>query len=302
VRRRPFGRTGFTVSEIALGTVEIGLDYGIPGSDGFARPSAAEAERLLHFALDAGVNFIDTARAYGEAETIIGRAIGSRRSEFVLCSKVQPAAPAAVAASVEESLRQLRTDALDILLVHSSSIQPDTGFEIVPVMRDLQAQGKVRSIGASVYGEAAALAAINSGLFDCIQVAYSVLDRRIEAGAIAAARRHNVGIMARSVLLKGALTHRVDLLPAALDPLKQAVAERRAIAAGEVGSLPELAYRYVLSGDLPETALVGTSRIEELHQAILFARKGPLPEAVLERIRALPIPAPELLNPGLWPQ
>ena len=82
------GRTGISVSRIALGTVELGLDYGIAGAGDHRRPDEAAAAKLLNHALDIGVTFIDTARMYGEAEAIIGRAIGHRRSEFVLASKV----------------------------------------------------------------------------------------------------------------------------------------------------------------------------------------------------------------------
>src|SRR5215472_2980852 len=88
MRYRPLGRTGFNVSEISLGTVEIGMAYGIAEDGESPPPDEAEASKLLHGALDFGVNLIDTARAYGESETIIGRALRDRRKEFFLVSKV----------------------------------------------------------------------------------------------------------------------------------------------------------------------------------------------------------------------
>src|SRR5438445_381549 len=88
MRRRRLGRTNFLVSEISLGTVEIGMDYGIPAAGEEARPGPTQAARLLHRALDLGINYIDTARAYGGAEAVIGSALRPRRSEFFLASKV----------------------------------------------------------------------------------------------------------------------------------------------------------------------------------------------------------------------
>ena len=81
-------KTGFTISEISLGTVEIGMPYGIPENGNFLAPDETSAVRLLNDALDRGINFIDTARAYGESEAIIGRALHNRRQEYVLASKV----------------------------------------------------------------------------------------------------------------------------------------------------------------------------------------------------------------------
>ena len=87
---RRLGRTGLRVSEIGLGTVELGLDYGVPVAGEHLRPPEEHAARLLNRALDLGVNFIDTARAYGASEEIIGRALKGRRNEYILASKLAP--------------------------------------------------------------------------------------------------------------------------------------------------------------------------------------------------------------------
>src|SRR5262245_44496662 len=121
VRKRRLGRTGLEVSEISLGTVEIGMAYGIEA----AKPSESEAAALLTEALDLGANLLDTARAYGDAEGIIGRHLVDRRDEYVLLSKVPVGKRDIVQTTVEQSLRQLRTDHIDIMLVHC-------GYGVVP--------------------------------------------------------------------------------------------------------------------------------------------------------------------------
>ncbi len=294
------GRTGCQVSKISLGTVEIGMDYGIAAS----RPDESEAARLLNRALDLGVNFIDTARVYGDAEAIIGRAIAGRRKEFVLVSKVLPfegeAVETRVRDSVHESLRLLKTDFIDLLMIHSAPLAVIERGEVLGVLQKLKSEGAIRSIGASVYGEETALAAIEAGGYDCLQIAYSVLDRRPESRLFTAAEAADVGLVARSVLLKGALTDRCHHLPEALSELKTAVECMAQLAGGTV-TLPEFAYRYVLSQPRLQSALVGAGSVQELEAAVRFQEMGPLSPQLITSIHGIPRPDPFYLNPGNWP-
>jgi 1-deoxyxylulose-5-phosphate synthase len=185
MRRTRLGRTGLTVSEISLGTVELGLDYGIGVAGEKLQPGERAAAELLRFALDRGVNLIDRARGYRVAEGIIGRALAGRRNEFVLASKTppQPRNPDAVRASVEESLRELRTDCIDLMHMHCREGEVEPDADTVAELVRLREAGKIRFIGSSVYGPRAALAAIRLGPIDCVQVAFSPLDPGWRRGA-----------------------------------------------------------------------------------------------------------------------
>src|SRR5438552_1712951 len=165
MRYRQLGRTGFEVSEISLGTVEIGMPYGIAKDGEAAPPGEAEASKLLHCALDLGVNLIDTARAYGESEAIIGRALRDRRNEFFLVSKVasNQGQRERIISSVHQSLSLLQTDFIDVMMIHSAPIEVIDSGEAISVLQELKRQGLIRAVGASVYGEEAALAAIAHG-------------------------------------------------------------------------------------------------------------------------------------------
>jgi aryl-alcohol dehydrogenase-like predicted oxidoreductase len=300
MRRKKWGRTNLEVSELSLGTVELGLDYGI--ASGEHPPSEGEAAKLLHFALDHGINLIDTARAYGGAERVIGQALKNRREEYVLVSKAlpMPEEPSKVRSQVEESLAQLQTDRVEVMMVHCRASQtlPDDGtLEVLEVLRR---EGKILFLGASVYGPEAAVAAINCGWFDCIQVGYSALDRRIETGVLALAAMKDIGVVARSVLLKGALSERYLLLPEALDSLKRSIAQLAAIA-GSVSRLPELAYRYVCSRPVPQSALVGTARRNEIEECIRYLENGPLSPAEIRAVQQVQVAEERWLNPGNWP-
>lgn len=290
MRYRRLGRTDLMVSEISVGAAEIGMDYGIRPE----RPAEDEAARLLHRALDLGINFIDTARAYGDSESIIGRALSGRRSEFYLATKVL--ATGDIELSVETSLRELRTDAVDVLMMHSATLDRIQDGEVTERLLQMKRKGWCRYIGASVYGNATAMAAIRCRQFDCLQIAFSAVDRRAECGVIAEARHADIGLVARSVLLKGALTGRSRLLPESLGELR-----RYTEALARIGDPAELSYRYVLTHEIPQTALVGTGSVSELEQVIAFAQRGALPADLTEAIRGLPLPPEWQLNPANWP-
>jgi aryl-alcohol dehydrogenase-like predicted oxidoreductase len=310
MNRRRLGRTGIQVSEISLGTVEIGLDYGIPVAGEERLPSRTAAERLLNSALDLGCNLIDTARAYGASEEIIGHALKSRRHEYTLATKVlhfeeiglsSAALRQAVERSVGESLRALQTDVADIVHVHSATVEVIRRGELAAVLQDLQQQGYIRFIGATTYSEAASVAALEDGRFDCLQIAYNLLDRRPEDVVFALARQHDVGLIVRSVLLKGALTHRYTYLPAELAELKAAVTSLNTLLGTAEMSLPELAYRYVLAHPDVNTALVGTSRLEELEASLAYTRRGPVPDDMLRSIQQVVVRDHAQLDPSTWP-
>ena len=183
MKRRKLGRTGLEISGIGLGTVELGLDYHLPGTRG-ERPSAREAERILYGALDCGINFIDTARGYGTSEEVIGAVLADRRKEYVLASKVNAAD---VLESIGESLRALRTDWIDVMFLHQASLDVLRRGEAVEGLVRAREAGMIRYMGASTYGPDEAFAAIADGRFDCLQIAWNAARTATSATLDAAA-------------------------------------------------------------------------------------------------------------------
>jgi 1-deoxyxylulose-5-phosphate synthase len=307
---RRLGRTDLKVSEIGLGTVELGLEYGLAPEGTLRRPSRNDAARLLSQALDCGINYIDTARAYGDSEEIIGWALKSCRKEYVLASKVlcggdentgSGSLKTRIVSSVSQSLSALQTDVIDLMQLHSVSAKQIRRGEHAEILQDLQRAGSIRFIGATTYGEEAAMAALRDGRYDSIQIAYNVLDREPEIRVLPFAQSRDVGIVARSVLLKGALTNRYRYLPAGLEDLKTAVEEAEAIASIGSRSLPEFAYRFVLAQPAVSTALVGTASIDELKAALQYRTLGPLSVQVEAALRQVIVKDRSQLNPGNWP-
>jgi len=305
---RRLGRTGLKVSQIGLGTVELGLEYGIPNEQGLRKPSRNEAAQVLNQALDSGINFIDTARVYGVGEEIIGWALRSRRKEYILASKVSCRGSEGngslrthVTSSVRQSLQALQTDVIDLMQLHSVSVEDIRRGELADILQDLQVAGSIRFLGATTYGEEAALAALEDGRYDCVQIAYNMLDREAETRILPLAQSKDIGVVIRSVLLKGALTHRYCHLPAELVELKSAVERILAIVATGSGSLPEFAYRFVLAHPAVSTVLVGTAFVEELKAAIGYGMRGALSPQLQAQVRQVAIKDREQLNPGNWP-
>jgi len=310
---RTLGRTGLTVSALALGTVELGMDYGIAAPGHFTRPVETAAIDLVHAALDAGVTFIDTARAYGESEAVLGKALQGRRDQVVLATKVGLHRPdgslpagetlrAEMLTSLETSLRLLQTDRVDLWQLHNV----DAGVlarreEIAAIFAEVQASGKVRAVGGSFYGAELPRQALDFDLFDVIQVTYSVFDQRLADQVLPLAQAKNVGVMVRSVLLKGALTERAEYLPARLDALRTRSRHyRQLVAEADLGLTPaQVAIGFALAQPQISSVLVGIRSLEELTEN-LPALTTTLPAALLTQLYALRIDEESLINPGLW--
>lgn len=306
---RRLGRTGLQVSAIGLGTVELGMEYGIADGRPLRAPSREEAARVLNQALDSGINYIDTARAYRASEDVIGWALKSRRSEYVLASKVtiqggpkgRGALREQMTASLEQSLRALQTSVIDVMQLHSVSAEHLRRGEGADVLQDFKKAGCIRFLGVTTYGEEAALAALEDGRFDCIQIAYNVLDREPENQVLPLAKAKDVGVVIRSVLLKGALTHRYRFLPAGLEDLKSAVEKLMAIVGEPEWSLPEFAYRFVLAHPSVSTALVGTASPVELNATVRYGAEGPPSPSWQAKARQVTVHDRQQLSPVNWP-
>ncbi|MCX6044637.1 MAG: aldo/keto reductase [Chloroflexi bacterium] len=310
---RTLGRTQLAVSPLALGTVELGMDYGINAPGHFGRPSEAAAIRLVHRALEAGINLIDTARAYGESETILGKALRDRRDQVVLATKVNtllsdgttPTGQALrrhMVASLETSLRELQTETIDIWQIHNvSEAVLAQHATIAEVFAEAKQQGKIRWSGGSFYGATLPELALQDDLYDVIQVTYSVFDQRLVDRVFPLAQAKAVGITVRSVLLKGALTERAEHLPEHLAELRaQSRHYRQLVETSGLNLSPaQAALAYALAQPQIGAVLVGIRTEEEL-QDDLAALAANLPPAFIAQLTALRIDDENLLNPGGW--
>ncbi len=210
---RPLGGTGMQVSLIGLGTVKLGRNTAVKYPRDFSLPTDDEARLLLRTARELGINLLDTAPAYGTSESRLGDLISGERAQWILCSKVGEMFEGGVSrydfseahtrASVETSLTRLRTDHLDILLIHSDGRDDEilSRFGTLEVLKALKAEGKARAVGISVKSEAGLRAAIAAGA----DVVMATLNRAYlaERQAIAAAAQSGIGVLVKKALSSG---------------------------------------------------------------------------------------------------
>jgi len=330
MEHHPLGRTGVSISKLCLGAMMFG-DWGNKDHD--------ESIRIIHRALDAGINFIDTADVYsqGESEEIVGKALaGGRRDDIVLATKAWGAmgedpnrrgtSRRWIIREVEDSLRRLGTDWIDLYQIHR--YEPDTDIEeTLGALTDLVHQGKVRYIGSSTFPPSAIVeaqwAARDRHLqrFVCEQPPYSILVRGIEAEVLPTCARYGMGVITYSPLAQGwlsgryrtgsevqgpvsaarqRLAERFDLsLPA--NQRKLEAADALAQLAEEAGlSLIELAIAFVLNHPAVTAVIIGPRTMEQL-QSQLPAADVVLDPALLDRIDQI-VPPGTNLNPadGGW--
>jgi aryl-alcohol dehydrogenase-like predicted oxidoreductase len=330
MEHRPLGRTGVSVSKLCLGAMMFG-DWGTKDHD--------ESIRIIHRALDAGINFIDTADVYsaGESEEIVGKALaGGRRDDVILATKFHGAmgedpnrqgnSRRWIIREVEDSLRRLGTDWIDLYQGH----RPDPGTDVeetLGALTDLVHQGKVRYLGSSTFPPSAIVeaqwAARDRHLqrFVCEQPPYSILVRGIEAEVLPTCVRYGMGVIPWSPLAGGwlsgryrkdadqqapysaarrRLAQRFDLsLPA--NQRKLEAAEALAQLAEEAGrSLIELAIAFVLNHPAVTAAIIGPRTMEQL-ESQLPAADVVLDPALLDRVDEI-VPPGINLNPadGGW--
>jgi aryl-alcohol dehydrogenase-like predicted oxidoreductase len=306
IMTRPLGGTGADVTILGYGAMEL---RGRPRGPEIAD---SDAGRLLNAVLDGGINLIDTSPDYGRSEELIGAHIGHRRDEFFLASKCgcplqSPAdapppyphdyRPANVRADVEQSLRRLRTDRLDLVQVHMSPSRATLEQDhTVETLKDLQAEGKVRFIGMS--GILPNLPDhLAMGVFDVFQIPYSAVQRDHE-DLITEAAGAGAGTFIRGGAARGAAAQDKNWQtgPLSQDP---GVGRRNWETSGVAGLLSEagmsnmeFVLRFTLSHPGLSTTIVGTANPVHLAGNIAIAERGPLPADLYEQARKrLPVPA-----------
>jgi 1-deoxyxylulose-5-phosphate synthase len=311
MKKRPLGKTGIQVSEIAFGGVEIGLPYGIGVESEADMLTETEAIALLQAALEAGINFFDTARMYGSSETIMGKAFADRRNKVVLASKCRHFRDSAgqlpdesqleqfIQTSLRESLVALQTDYLDLYLLHQADEEILENETIARVFSRLKASGVVRATGVSTYKPEETKLAIDKGSWDVIQLPFNLMDQRQEA-LFSAAAQAGVGIVIRSVLMKGLLSDRGQNLHPALKEVEAHLQQYGELLGETTPDLPTLATKFALSFGDVSSVLVGIDRQEYLHKSLNAADGAYLDAKSKRQAQALAYPDPGFLNLPHW--
>ena len=290
---RDFGRTGLKVSALGFGGAPIG----------HLKVEPRVVSEILSTLLDNGVNLIDTAASYFESEVLIGDAISHRRGEYTLVSKCgtrlddipeeRPYSAGMVTKTIERSLRRLRTDHLDVMILHSCDLETLQNGDALAALRKAKDAGKIRFPAFSGDNETAAYAATLPEIA-VIEISVSVPAQHNIDAVLPTTGRHNVGVIAKRSMFNG------GWLPVAEQPafyrgyIKTYMErfQQMQLNASDLGFdgppaavWPEIALRFTHSIPGVHTAIVGMTDVQQVRQNLQSIAKGPLLPKVVQTIR-----------------
>jgi aryl-alcohol dehydrogenase-like predicted oxidoreductase len=312
MRYRKLGRTNWEVSEIGYGAWGIGGKQWLGGEDD-------ESLRALRRAIELGLNFIDTALAYGEghSERLVGQIVREAPGKVWVATKVPPknqlwpARPGIgiedvfpydyIISCTETSLRNLNTETIDLQQLHVWNPEWIDRDEWRRALEDLKKSGKVRAVGISIndHQPDSALEIVKTGLIDTVQVIYNIFDQTPERNLFELADENGVGVLARVPLDEGALTGTIDentTFPKGdfrgwyfRGERKREVVEHvnalREDLKGVQGTLPEIALRFCLSHPAVSTVIPGMRRVSTVESSCRVSEAGPLDVSLLDTLR-----------------
>jgi aryl-alcohol dehydrogenase-like predicted oxidoreductase len=307
---RTLGRTGLQVSAIGFGAWAIGGSWG-PQDE-------KESLAALHRAIDLGVNFIDTAAGYGngKSERLIAQVLKERKETVYVATKTPPLpgnwppSPYDVAderypekylrENVEERLRNLQTDCLDLLQLHTWTRAWNKNPRPFEVLRKLQAEGKIRAVGVSTpeQDQNSVIDLMRNGYVDAVQVIYNIFEQEPAAELLPAAVEHNVGILVRVVFDEGVLTGKYtagtefaeddfrrnyfagDRLARAVDRVEKIKADL-----GSGVNMPQVALQFALAHPGVSTVIPGIRSVYQAESNAAAADAAPLSDATMDTLR-----------------
>lgn len=301
---------GMTISRLVLGTVQLGIKYGIANKGGL--PELRSRFEIIQEALEGGVNTLDTASAYGESEKVIGDYIQENRQKGIprVVTKVSGIKPGMsekeifeyVINSVARSSELLRLDTIPIVLLHSFEEWKTGGNAAVEALEYLKSAGKINMAGISLYGSDDMDSVLEQPVFEAVQIPMSIFDQRlIKSGCLDQLHQRQMIVFVRSVYLQGLMFLNPGRLPGNLVKAKPFIEKLNSLSKRENRSVAELALAFVR--DLPGvTGLVlGCETTEQIRQNIELIDSPPLPDNLIHEIKGCFYDIPdEVTDPRTW--
>ncbi|MEO7774739.1 MAG: aldo/keto reductase [Steroidobacteraceae bacterium] len=284
-------------AQLGIGTAALGSAYGLGANIVPAESAAA----LLRDAIHAGVRYLDTAAAYGDAERIVGLIAPQVLSGDVrVCTKLGADAvmSGGGVASLREALLRLGLPSIDTLMVHSADARTLLDPALASLLRDIHAAQLVKRLGASTYGLESAHAALAQRWLGAIQVEHSILNPAVVTGL--AERRRGTELVVRSVLCKGLLSSRRSSVQGLALGIEPDLKKLESFAADLALDLPGLAIRFALDSPGVDIVLVGVSDASELETALRAAARAPLTSEQMRALRDFDRSDDPVSHPELW--
>ena len=294
--------------ELCLGTVQFGMKYGINNQIG-RQPARGESFEMLDYAVDHGIDTIDTAAAYGEAEEIIGSylRVRGKKHKLKVISKLRPnviegrkPAEKIVTEECKNSLHRLSVEQLDGYLLHT----PEYIYqeEVLAALVGLKKEGYIKNIGVSIYDLKEGCAAIDTGVVDYIQLPYSILDQRgIKEGFITAAKSAGIKIFTRSAFLQGLFMMEPGSVPKHLQKAVPYLEKIEKILEQYEADKISAILQFVKQEKQIDYLVFGVEKIEQLEEDSRKADQADVPEECLQQLKKeINNVAQAIIFPSLW--
>ncbi|HCZ07415.1 MAG: hypothetical protein PWP37_1484 [Thermotogota bacterium] len=298
-------------SRITLGTAQLGMKYGIANRSG--RPSFDEAKKILHFAVENGVNSLDTAPVYGESEDVIGEFLESENleSQILITTKLPSltsrkvelsSVPQVVSVELERSLRRLKVDSVWNYLVHDYRDVENYGEVLVESLSEHRASGRVKHIGVSVYTPEEAEVVLTFPSFDTIQFPFNLFDHRFaRSGVLEKLKKKGFTTFARSAFLQGLFFLNPEELPLALSKVHEHLINLRKMAVETGLSVEELALGYLKEQKSIDSVVIGVDTLEQLERNLTIFNRVSLSDQVIKKVEDLFSDIEEdIIDPRRW--
>jgi len=292
---------GVARNKVALGTVQFGLDYGINNARG--KVSSSEVADILKGARKGGIDLLDTAGAYGDAEKVLGSTLGNSRRDFKVVSKIPPRAttPEDVTLAVQASLSDLGVDRLYGVLVHdiSAFMKDERNWQ---ALLSLQAAGTVEKVGVSAYYPQDLQELISRGLApQLVQMPYNVFDRRFDS-LLPTLRDMNIEIHTRSIFLQGLFFMEPDRLGPHFRPVEAKIRRLQSMAKSTGIPLSSILLSFGLSDSRIDRVVVGVDSLANLQENLAAFDHLERCDGLTAELRQFEEKDEDILLPFKWPK
>ena len=299
-------KCGSKISQLTLGTVQLGLPYGINNKTGM--PSYEESAKILNTALSLGVTSFDTARTYGESEAVLGRYFKENQVDKTIITKVsfdgidKSAVRDTLFSQVRDSISKLGMEKIPFVKLHSEKMISTYGDTLINALQDLKREGLVSGVGISFSDKTHLWDYTDGAGFDCVQIPANMFDcREILDGGIKTLADRGIAVFIRSLYLQGLFFKNTDELPEKIRSAKGPIESLRTLSRDTGISVAELAITFIRDTDGITSLILGCDTAEQLEESVKLIDAPKMEEAVRARILEISQSVePTVIRPWEW--
>lgn len=299
-------KNGYRISEMTLGTVQLGLNYGISNKDG--KPSADAASRILKTARECGVTTFDTAAAYGDSESVLGEYFSKSGERPAIVTKLHFECEDKnklfdiLAENAKASAKRLNVERIPFLMLHNEKYIKKYGSAVTDALLKLKKEGLVDNIGASFSDKSELSALCDTDAFDCIQIPLNLFDNKeLHDGTVERIADCGVTVFVRSIYLQGLFFIDPEKLPEKLGKAREPLAEIRKTAEENGMSVARLALSFIRSFDGIGSIVLGSETPAQVAENAALFSEGIISESIGNRILEISENIDPLVNrPWEW--